>query len=107
MMDPDHQSLIWIRSWNHRISEKELKSDSVAGSRVRNRNTSNCHIKRASLHLTFDGSDVELWLEPASLALGVGDDEQGVDLGQLEDEMRLTFLDQLEHCQSDIRSTRG
>ena len=36
------------------------------------------------MHLTFDGADVELWLEPASLALGVGDDQQRVDLGQLE-----------------------
>ena len=34
MMDPDHQSLDPDPEWNHQISQKELKSDSGAGSRA-------------------------------------------------------------------------
>ena len=36
------------------------------------------------LVLTFDGADIELGLEDACLALGVGHDQQRIDLGQLE-----------------------
>ena len=106
-MDPDHQSLDPDPELESPDIPKRVEIRLLSRIQGRNHNTSNCHIKRASLHLTFDGSDVELWLEPASLALGVGDDEQGVDLGQLEDEISFTLFYQLEHCQSDIRSTRG